>query len=483
MNWHQRLDVLRWRSLEEADVGGEFLSQDTRHEATARTRGDLRSADDGAMPAWAADAFLQKRTVWLNAEVSDEKTRNAMGNLIVPQGRWSWAVAGWGLAFVAGFGLTGIGSEREINLLALPLVGLLLWNATVMIAALVFEMMPGKSGDDAHGGWLGELMAKWSATRAGNDTSPLGGESFRKWSLPLAMERLKSRSRCWLHVAAAVLALGSCAGMYAKGWSHEYRAVWESTLLGPKQAEVFFSTLFWPASKATGIAVPVGAIAGMQRTSGVVAQPAAALPWINLYAATLALLVMMPRLLLAAITRRRSESRIEGRWLAQGLESYARRLLRSVEGGGEKVTVLLHGVPVDDGARSRWVRAIQEKFGGQAAADFKVIVSGDEDEFAAAWTPALHEVVIIFQIATTPEEEVQRKLASDVRGRLHARFADGKVIVLIDMAGVSDRWTHEHIESRRALWSRMLAGVADELVFTGDESEMNRLRVPASKTR
>ena len=113
----------------------------------------------------------------------------------------------------------------------------------------------------------------------------------------------------------------------------------------------------------------------------------------------------------------------------------------------------------------------------------QAIPSGDEDEFADGWVPQTHGVIILFQLATTPEEEVQRKLVGDLRGKLHGRFADGKLIVLLDAAGVQGRWTAGHIESRRQLWRQMLAGGADEIDFIGDDVAVNRLKVAESKAR
>ena len=481
MNWHERLNILRWRSLEEADAGAEWLSVDKRREATARTRGDLRASGEQPMQAGAMNAFLARRSGWLDKEAVGDKSRSALKQMTVPSGRWWWAAAGWALAFAAGFGLTGIGTEREINLLALPLVGLLLWNAVVMLAAVIFEMMPAKDLDD-DAGWFASLVMR--LTKGGKDGDRSAHEDiFHEFAWPLAVERMQSRSRAWLHIAAAVLALGSCAGMYVKGWSHEYRAVWESTLLKPKQAQTFFSTLFWPASKALNVAVPMGDVSMMHRTGGVVERPADALPWIHLYATTLLLLIVGPRLLLAAWTVGRGNARVSRQWSAFGWDAYTRRLLRSIEGGDEAVQVLTHAMPEGEAHRSRWMRAIREKLGGMSRLDLKVIPSGEEDEFASGWVPQTHVVIALFQLATTPEEEVQRKLAADLRGKLHARFADGKLLAVVDASGVRERWTPEHIESRAQLWRKMLAGEADEIDFIGGDPVVNPLRVPVSKAR
>lgn len=477
MNWHQRLDILRWRSLEEADAAADCLSLDRRREATARTRGDLRA--DGGSGEAALAAFLERRAAWLDAH-ADARQRDVLRSMTVTGGRWSWALAGWLLALCAGFGLTGIGSEREINLLSLPLVGLLIWNVVVMAGSVVFELAGRRRASDS-----GRFSYLDLRSGAGGRKTPdaVHVETFRRYAGPLNLERTTMHFRAWLHIAAAVLALGSCAGMYAKGWSREYRAVWESTLLKPQRAASFFSTLFWPASTVLGVTVPVDDLPRMQRTGGKVDQPADALPWIHLYAGTLILLVSVPRIVLAGWTHVRGARRIERQWRDLGWDAHVNRLLRAVEGGDEIVQVLLHGVADNGENRSRWTTAVQEKAGGMSRMEMQSVPSGDEDEFAAAWIPGAHLVVILFQLATTPEEEVQRKLAADLGARLHERFADGKFVALIDASGARERWTPAHLESRRQLWRKTLQGVTDELEFIGEERDANHLRVPVSKAR
>ena len=56
-------------------------------------------------------------------------------------------------------------------------------------------------------------------------------ERFAELAWPLAWRRLQGQARAWLHIGAAAMALGSITALYARGWSREYRAVWESTLL------------------------------------------------------------------------------------------------------------------------------------------------------------------------------------------------------------------------------------------------------------
>ncbi len=475
MQWQSRLEILRWRSLEEADARGELLSGDKRRAATAETKGGLKSERDAALHVKEIDAFLERRAKELGKH---ESCTEAMKSMTIPLPGTSWSLAGWIVAFVCGFGLTGIGSEREINLLALPLVGVLVWNFVVISLSLLIEFF--SSGKKEDTGWL----ARWWSHRTARPVPQVptvadaARVKFVQRSQPLLLERLRTRSREWFHIAAALLAIGSGVGMYAKGWSHEYRAVWESTLLGPEQARGFFEALFSPASKAFALPVPLDDIAAMQRKGGVVERAADALPWIHLYSGTLGLLVVLPRLLLAGLTMQRGARRETKLWREMGWSAYALRLLRAVEGGGESVAMLLHGISGDEAQRDAWSEIIQEKAGGKVSIDFQAIPFGDEDEFTADWKPASHIVALVFQLATTPEDEVQGRLAADLRDKLRATFSDGRLIVLLDEAGARERWTDEHVSSRRDLWRRVLGGKYDSI----ESVSANHLRVSASQT-
>lgn len=279
----------------------------------------------------------------------------------------------------------------------------------------------------------------------------------------MAIARLNGTSRAWLHIAAALFAIGGALGMYAKGWSREYRAVWESTLLNEKQATGFFGSLFGPASGVTGVAIPLAELPGMHRTEGHAPAPAPALPWIHLYAGTLGLLVVAPRLLLAGLALLRRGQREGTYWRSLGLESHARRLLRAVEGGEERVEVLLHDARVTDAARDRWTELVRRELGGQLSVDMTDIPGGDEDEFAAAWTPASHTGVLGFQFATTPEEEVHGRLARDLRARMRGTQPDARLLVLLDAASIRERWMPEHRASHEALWRRCLQDTGAEV--------------------
>ncbi|MFM7606464.1 MAG: hypothetical protein ACKO8Z_14880 [Prosthecobacter sp.] len=466
MIWNDWLRVLRWRALEEGDADGKLVNMERRREATAHTRAGLTSEEvKGDALDDRTTSFVEKRSAWLEAETVGWRGDliRELESLRVPQGKWSWAIAGWIAAMVAGYWMTDLGQEREFNLLALPLVGLLAWNAVVIVLGVLCELMPSHTLA-GRGGWLAELLAH-GVSRARKSKEPNAVQDrFTELAWPLAWRRLQARMRAWLHVGAAMLALGGVVALYARGWSKEYRAVWESTLLTNEGAKTFFHALFMPAAAAFGTPVPLDKVPEMRRTGGRPTLPAPALPWIHLYAGTLLLLVVVPRLALVGISMGRMHCGITkwARRLSWG--PYLRRLLHAVEGVEERVEVLLHGMDPASSQQEVWARGICERFGSTARPQYTRIPAGDEDDFAARWQPAGPMVVMLFNMATTPEAEVQRRLVNDIRQRLLTKHSDPDFIVLLDGTSLGGRWPDDKITGRERLWSQMMEGLGVEVI-------------------
>jgi len=472
MDWNDWQRVLKWRALEEGDADGVLVSAERRREATAHTRAGLASEEiKGDSLDERSESFLEKRAEWLDREAVGWRGEliRVLELLRVPEGRWSWAVAGWGVSLIVGYWLTDLGQTSEFNLLALPLVGLLAWNAVVIVLGVLCEILP-LSSKSGSGGWLAEILAhgvKRINAASIQTENTLGGAvraRFEELAWPLAWSRLQMRLRLWLHVAAAMLALGGAVALYARGWSKEYRAVWESTLLSKEHARSFFETLFKPASTALRTPVPLDQLPGMHRTGGKAELPAPALTWIHLYAGTLLVLVIVPRLALAGIGLARGGRVISSPARALNWGNHLRGLLRAVEGGDAVIQVLVHAMEATPTHREVWDRGVRERFGGMARAEFVRIPAGDEDEFAAAWQPVSPQLVMLFNMATTPEAEVQRRLVSDVRQRLLTKHAEPDLIVLLDATSLAGRWSPEKVAGREQLWSRTVEGLATEVI-------------------
>jgi len=192
---------------------------------------------------------------------------------------WGWL--GALLGFIAGVAADQLGAPEHVNLLAPAVWVVVVWNLLVYLAAL----MPWRGG-------VGSQIGPWFARR-GRGADLATTLLWARYAAPLSMKR----AAVVMHTAAAALALGLVAGLYLRGLVLDYRAGWQSTFLDAPTVQALLGTLLAPASLFTGIAVPE--VASLRVGPGAPAHASAA-PWIHLYATTLLLWVVLPRLVFAA---------------------------------------------------------------------------------------------------------------------------------------------------------------------------------------
>ncbi len=470
MDWNDWQSILRWRAVEEGDADGALLSEERRREATLRTCAGMTSDEVTTDPLGAREAaFLLRRSRWLEEEVigCNGSLVRLMERLSTLSSRRFVTSSTWVAAAIAGYVLVGLGQQTEFNLLALPLVSLMLWNAAVMIWSLVMEWSPNQESPLLI--WLAQRLSLAGLDRPSAETGePLTGISvdqrFAMLAQGPAMERWQRRFRAHLHVAAALMALGGIVGLYARGWAHEYRAVWESTILSEEAAQHFLGALFRPASALLGVEIPLEQLPDMHRTGGLAKQPCPALPWLHLYAGSLLALVVLPRLALAGFTIWRAHARLARRMRRLGWQNYLLHTLRAAEGGHETVTVLVHGHHGTPAHQEVWARGVRERFGQMILPEFVVIPHGEEDEFTASWKPRQPHAALVFNLATTPETEVQRRLVMEINRTLQSTQHAAELLVLLDATSIGNRWSPEKWADRENLWVDMLSGLGVQIL-------------------
>ena len=101
--------------------------------------------------------------------------------------------------------------------------------------------------------------------------------------------------------------------------------------------------------------------------------------------------------------------------------------------------------------------------GGMSRFEVQCVPEGDEDEWAAAWEPKMGRVVLVFYLASTPEMEVQRVLAEQVRARLVEAHFEPEVEVMLDGHGLQHKWPASKRTEREALWRETLRGRVERL--------------------
>ena len=251
-----------------------------------------------------------------------------------------------------------------------------------------------------------------------------------------------------LHLAAAALAAGLLAGLYLRGIAFEYRASWESTFLDAAGVRRLLAIAFAPGAALTG--VPVPSVADVEAIRAPAGENAAR--WLHLMAATVVVIVIVPRLLLALyawlVERYRSTH------LALALdEPYFQRLLRGFRGGPARVRVVPYSYALPPAATAAIERLVARAFGGGAAITIAAPVSyGDEGAPAAAARPeAAGTVIALFNATATPERETHGAFVDTLAAQAGP---GGTLVALIDEGPFRAHWQNEpaRLESRRASW-------------------------------
>jgi hypothetical protein len=354
--------------------------------------------------------------------------------------RRTWPLVAALFAFLVGMAADHLGASQRIDLLSPSVWAIVLWNLVVYVTLL----MPHSEHRLRR-----RLARRWQG-------GPKGVRSL--WAGPATRLAL-ARATLVLHVASASLGLGLIGGMYLRGLVLDYRAGWQSTFLPAGVVQTMLDVLLAPAAALTGIAVPP--VAPLQLTPGAIASASAA-PWIHLYAATLTLAVVLPRLLLAASAAWRAAALV--RRFPLTLEGpYFDRLRLQHHGGPAIVDVRPHAAPLAAQA-ALGLRALLATQWGEEV-DLRVadpVPYGDEELAAGQPAPAGATMrVALFDLTTAPEADTQGRLLDALVGPL-------PVLAVVDEAAFKRRFASapERLAERRAIWRSLAQAHGARLVCT-----------------
>jgi len=450
------------QAIETADAGRAVWSDEDRTWAT-RAAGEVTGADA------APDAFVARR-----ASLALERLRTrhpAFGRALRAVTWRPWIVPALAVvAFALGVLADQLGPTRRVNVLAFPLLALLAWNVVVYLLIAVRGVWGLVSARGRELGPLARAVARLGRAvprePAVQDAavSTLLGIFFTGWAraaAPLAAARV-GRS---LHTAAFALALGAIAGMYVRGLVLEYRAGWESTFISAESVHALLAFVLGPASALTGIAIAdVPRLEAMHLGTGGAGENAA--PWIHLYAATVALVVLVPRFLLAMGTWL-GERRLAAHFPVALDEPYFTRLTRQLRREPARVRVVPYSYQLAPQAVLGLQAIVARLFGPHAEVSVAPGISwGGEDALPEGLVPAgPHALIaIVFSLAATPEAENHGAFLAAVTA-LAGRAAP--VVAIVDESGFRKRFAQEprRLDERRAAWRELLAGRGREPVF------------------
>jgi hypothetical protein len=467
MNEAAAREVVMVRAVETMDAQRALWSEDDREWAS-------RAAAEVVGANAASESFLARRATLALERLG---TRAAAIPRALKATTWRpWigyvAVA---VAFVLGLAVDRIGPPQRVNILAFPLLGLIVWNLAVY-ALILIRGVAGIASEKARG--LGPLARVVAWLAHGVPRRPGGGtaestnaalvdfaESWGRASAPL----LASRVATILHAAALALALGAIAGLYLRGLVFEYRAGWGSTFLDAPQVREVLSLFLGPASAVTGI--PIADVPRLESIRFAPDHPGEnAAPWIHLYAATMAIVILIPRALLALGTWARSRA-VAASFPLTLDDPYFRRLVRQVSGDAALVRVVPYGYHLPPQGALSLQSVARRAFGARAELSIAPTIEfGGEDAVADGIVPPqpMALVAALFSLAATPEAENHGVFLD----RLTAKAGGAPIAALLDEAGFRRRFANQpqRLEERRDAWRDVLSPFGLDPVFLDLES-------------
>jgi len=441
------LDVVAVRAIEATDRARAFWTDDDRAWAS-------RAAAEIVGARATPDEFVSRRALLALEKLA---ARQRVVARSVRALRWRpWVgSAVVVVALALGVFVDQIDRTQRINILAPPVLALLLWNIVVYLILAAGYVV--RYGDDAAAGPLRAAIVRVAGglsppSRAGamREAIVLLFGDWARRSAPL----YRVRAARILHLAAAALAIGVIAGLYVRGLAFEYRASWESTFLDASTVRSIVAVAYAPGASLTGIAVPgVDAVAAIRAPAG-----ENAARWLHLIAATVAAVVVAPRLLLALVAGLVERHRAAHFPLSLD-EPYFQRMLRGYRGGPVRVRVIPYSYTLAPAAISGLEAVIARAFGGGGALMIASPVAYGSDDANAV--DGMHgagtTMIALFNASATPEREVH---GAFLAGLARAGSGGESSLALIDESTWAARWRNEpgRIDDRRALWRQ----VADE---------------------
>ena len=479
MNIRTLRTVLLVQAIEESDPGGDVLALADRAEATReamRSAPQDRAIQSGVGLARADESLLALRAERLLAQVRLRSP--AVDYVLAVAGGLTWlGRAALVLALIVGLSLSALDGSRRINILAFPLIGLIAWNFfvyAVIIAAWFKRRGPTPAG--IH--WSGHLYERWISSRIDG----LLKQSMR-FNAPLT-KALRRFTREWVHVehpllleraqllmhcAAALVAAGLIAGLYVRGIALRYEAGWESTFLGPESAHALLALLYGPAAALSGIGLP--SISGVDalRWTGTSGGGEAA-SWIHLIALTAVLYVIVPRLILAAMSALNLWRLSRNAPVPAALIGYGRAVLAGTAAGTrcESAGVTCFAYEPSPAAVAGLQTLLAATLGVIVKVEMRASVRyGQEDEFratlAGSGAAATDWNVLLMTAASTPEAENHGAVINSLRDSLARKSQPLPVLVVIDTGPYAARMQgdasfEQRLRERRNLWSEFVAG-------------------------
>lgn len=448
-------DVVLAYAIETSDHDRKLFSDEERLRATQRAKDAAQAQAVGGNPAATADHFLSLRAeLLLNGS---GHPNSALAALRKPS-HWPGVIAAALplVALLAG-GLTErISNPHRLDLLSLPLLGILGWNLLIYFLLILMAALPRLRPHWPH--LAAPTWLKTGHTPLHGRQTPLASTAiasfaslWHRLAAPLNSARLKRI----MHLSAALFGLGVALSLYARGLTVEYRVGWESTFIDTTQVQALLNVLFMPVVSLFGLP-PFSAEEVAALRFGPTGGLADGARWVHLYASLLALIVILPRLVLAGAARWR-EIRLRRTFPLDLDLPYFRKLLGALSPVPLLLRVLPYSFAIDE-ARDHGLKLLARSILGETA-QIMLRPSTDygsepQESMAGAEPGDDHATMtaVLFNLSATPEKENHGEFLQYL-----AQALPGKVMMVVDTSAYAQRLGKEdgaieRLTQRKRLW-------------------------------
>ena len=362
--------VLLAQAIETVDTQGGLLSEVEREQIDQQARHDAGIAGEERQTV-APEHFIDLRAQRVLATA--QRRNPALAAMQEPGSLRGWLTVGMPLAaLVMGVLTDVIANPHRVDLVSLPLLGIVAWNLAMYLVLIGGWLLARRGG---HRPLLAGL-GRWTdgpralRRRPGNLTSQVTALFHLRW-YQLTEALHIQRCKRVLHLSAAAWAVGVALSLLTRGLVVEYRVGWESTLLDAGQVHAILSFLRLPALLVFPFQpFTVQEVAQLQFTQG---GGVASARWVYMYVALLLVLVVVPRVLLAAMAYAREQMLARKVPVDLG-DTYFQRLISLLSSARVHLGLLTHR----DEDRAAVARVLsQEPDGGRT-----LIRSGNDDVLA-----------------------------------------------------------------------------------------------------
>lgn len=451
---HFALEVVAVRAIETQDREGSIWTDAERAWAS-------RSAAEAVGEKAAPENFVAKRASLLLEHLGDRNQTllaQVRGMHWQPWYGWATVIA----AGILGVLIDRIGASHRVDLLAPPILALIGWNLVAYLTLLTTQIR--RANTSPVPGPLRRLtmrivrftpvpgfLTSKAAFATGDSVTIASLANLTNAWFVLAKPLYGARIGRIMHSAAAALALGVILGLYFRGLVFEYKATWESTFLDATFVHGMLAVILAPGAWLTGISVPNAA--HIQSIRAPLSENAAI--WLHLYAASVFLIVLVPRMGLALHAWRKERS-LSRNFPIPLDDRYFQVLLRGFHAKAERVRVVPFSYTLPEAARSGLETILARSFGGGASLIFEAPIRWEDDESVVSRisSEGKEPVIAVFNLTATPEDDVHGAFVEALKEHLAAGH---NLIAMVDGSEFESRWPGDDIrlEKRRRAWSAL----------------------------